>query len=122
MSDEEDLYEGIDTTAMAVAPLSPPPVAVEEDEPKKPIGPRVKVGPDGELIIDEQSLVSGQWMDSGFRPHSHPRYFSLVGCSNDGECEGEETVIRNGDRYGSFFGLLPSQTNPQTRFRLDSEG
>jgi hypothetical protein len=25
---------------------------------KKPVGPRVKVGPDGELIIDEQSLVS----------------------------------------------------------------
>jgi len=29
-----------------------------EDEPeKKPTGPRVKIGPDGELILDEQSLV-----------------------------------------------------------------
>lgn len=35
-----------------------PPVAERAPKPKvEQIGPRVKVGPDGQLIIDEQSLV-----------------------------------------------------------------
>ena len=65
---EDDFYEGLDTSVIAVAeelaaPMTPTPELNDEDEePKKPVGPRVKVGPDGELIIDERSLVSFKTM------------------------------------------------------------